>query len=136
MVLVIYRMAPPPNNFPSCASSWRPHSGCCSSGNNAVRLKEEGGTGGGGAALPGHRQPSFSFRPALTVSGSFSNTSRASSLLQNSSTHSRSRWPCLASSKTWKARRCLWRRNWEASSRDLWNRAGARREAAKGEGGG
>lgn len=38
---------------------------------------------------------------ALTVSGSFSNTSRASSWLHSSSMHSLSRWPCLASSKTW-----------------------------------
>ncbi len=53
----------------------------------------------------------------LTVSGSFSNTSLASSLVHFSSTHSLSRWPCLVSSNTWFALRCL-RRNSLASFGD------------------
>ena len=71
--------------------------------------------GAAGAGVEGTRLPRRSARrpkapgarlaaprgPALTVSGSFSNTSRASSRLHSSSTHSLSRWPCLASSKTW-----------------------------------
>lgn len=40
-------------------------------------------------------------RQTLTVSGSFSNTSLASSLLHFSSTHSLSKCPCFVSSKTW-----------------------------------
>lgn len=67
--------------------------------------------------VPFKQQNETPLARSLTVSGSFSNTSRASSLLQNSSTHSRSRWPCLVSSKIWLALRCLCRRNWEASSR-------------------
>lgn len=50
----------------------------------------------------------------LTVSGSFSNTSLASSLVHLSSTHSLSKCPCLVSSKTWFALLCLLR-NWFAS---------------------
>lgn len=49
----------------------------------------------------GRAGPTLRPRRPLTVSGSFSNTSLASSLVHTSSTHSRSRWPCLASSKTW-----------------------------------
>lgn len=50
----------------------------------------------------------------LTVSGSFSNTSLASSLEHLSSTHSLSKCPCFVSSKTWFALLCLLR-NWFAS---------------------
>lgn len=50
----------------------------------------------------------------LTVSGSFSNTSLASSLVHFSSTHSLSKCPCFVSSKTWFALLCLLR-NWFAS---------------------
>lgn len=50
----------------------------------------------------------------LTVSGSFSNTSLASSLVHFSSTHSLSKCPCFVSSKIAFALLCLLR-NWFAS---------------------
>lgn len=66
------------------------------------------------AALAGKPQFTWWFPTQLTVSGSFSNTSLASSLEHLSSTHSLSKCPCFVSSKTWFARLCLLR-NWLAS---------------------